>query len=165
MANQILLARSTPIVFSTGGANKNFSIASLANNAGYKSERVDLGAGSTTFKFEWRGYFELNTTVSTVNGGQTIDLFVLTYDGTYADGMLSASTEGSISDPNKRYNLKPIGSVVVDSNSATQFSFSGKFEITSRYFHIVAFNFTGVALSSTQANNGVRVTPIAEEIQ
>ena len=165
MANKILLRRETPIIFRTGAGNKNFSIASLGNGTGFCSERVDLGAGSTNYQFEWRAYFELGSTVSGIDGSQTLDVFLLTYDGTHADGMFTSSTEGSISDTNKRFNLKPIGNVVVDTTTGVTLSASGRCEIIARYFHVVLFNFSGTSLSATQANNGIDFTPLSEEIQ
>lgn len=164
MANKIYLVRETPVIFRTGGSNKNFSIVSLGSGTGWRSERIDLGAGSTPYRFEWRAYFQLNSTIATIDGSQTLDLYVITSDASHPDGGF-ASTEGSISSTQKRFNMKQIGNVVVDSTSDTSFTASGKFEVYSRYFSIALFNFSGVTLSATQANNGVDVTPLVEEIQ
>lgn len=164
MANKIYLARETPLSFRTGG-DVSFSIASLANGSGWCSARVDLGAASTAYKFEWRACFQLVSSPSVLDGSQSIDVFLVTSNGTFADGGM-ASTEAAISSDDKRFNLEPIGNVIADSAGVTFYG-SGRFELGSRYFSIAIFNFTGSALSVTQSStiNNLIVTPLVEEIQ
>lgn len=164
MANEILLKKQTPVIFSTGGANQNFSIANLAHGAGFRSARIDLGATTQPYKFEWRGYFQLTSTPASLDGFKGIDVYIITSDATYPDGGF-ASTEGSISSLYKTFNMKQIGSVILDSTSDSTFRGSGHFECYARYMQVAIFNNTGLALSSNQSNNGVIITPVVEEIQ
>lgn len=165
MANKIFLSRQTPLSFRTGG-DVNFSIAGLAFGSGFRSARIDLGAGSTPYKFEWRAAFQINTTIEAADGSQSLDLYISTSDGTFADGGLS-TTEGSVTTIEKRFNLTSIGNVVVDDPTGTIFYGSGKFECLSRYLSIVLFNFSETNLTNTQSStiNTLILTPLAEEVQ
>lgn len=151
------VTRGTSVSFKASGGDVAMTLTSLAASAGRQSAQWDRGASDLDYLYEWRAYIKFATTPVV---GETYDLYLKTSDGTHLDND-DGTGDIAVSSSDKLKNLQQIGSITVDEASSTpEFSASGRVSIGARYVHLVAWNATADALSSTATDHGIILTPI-----
>lgn len=175
MANTVLTSPQPSWLFSSVGPSGSgpgvagaveFAPGGLGPGSGSKSDVLDLGAGPRPSLFEWRARATVGTGTPTIGG--TVELYLCTSDdGLNWDGNLGSGT-AVITAAGKRRNLQYIGAVSIDefgSGSGTRYINSGLCQVYARHLSVVWFNFTGIALSSTQSDQLFQLTPVPDQIQ
>lgn len=161
MANKVLIARGTPIVFQESGGTTVITLLNMLTNVARVSARHDLGEGSTSEWYFWVATFQLDTTPVV---GETIDLYLSFSDGMLEDGDVGIADAAITTD--KLKNLHQIGSVVVDVATATvDMRGSGICRIPTRYFSLAVHDNTADSLENTANVNTITFTEIPPEIQ
>lgn len=156
MTSKAYLLTETAIEFKSSGGDVVFTPTSLASLAGRQSAQLDRGASARAATFIWRAYCKFGTTPVV---GEDLRIYIKTSDGTHLDND-DGTGDIAVSSKDKLNNLTYIGSVVVDEASATpEFSKSGDIFISARYIHVVWWNATADALSSTAADHGFNLEP------
>jgi hypothetical protein len=163
VANKVYQARETGLNFrpsGAGGSGVNFALNGLGVGAGVISDRQDFGTASRSRVFEWRAALTGNSTVV----GEKVELYLVTSDGTNADGGLPSSA-GAVTDVNRLRNLMHLGTVEVDQTGTGKLLVaSGVVELYARYGQLLAWNGTSDALDSGNTHS-VMLTPVPDEIQ
>lgn len=162
MTSKVYMLPETAITFKSSAGTVAFTPTSLATVSGRQSAQHDFGTSARAYIFNWRAYVKFATTPVV---GETIDIYAKTSDGTHIDND-DGTTDLAVSSIDKLKNLTYIGSITVDEASATpEFSAPGTVELTHRYFQVVFWNATADSLSSTAADNGFILEPIAAQGQ
>lgn len=165
MANKVLRAIETPIVFRDSGGDKVITLQNLAFGAGRVSAQQDRGAGSVAGLHEVIGVFQFESSTGTLIG-TAVEIYLFQSDGTYVDGTVGTADAALTSA--KRNNGMLIGSVIGDTESAAT-DIVGRFQnvpISSRYYSIGVWNAaTADNLENTANACRVIVTPMPDEIQ
>lgn len=158
MTSKAYLLPETAISFKASGGDVTFTCTSVAASAGRQSAQHDLGTAARAFIFNWRAYVKFATTPVV---GETVDVYLKTSDGTHIDND-DGTTDAAVSAEDKLKNLHYIGSIIVDEASTTpEFVGSGTCTIYSRYVQVVFWNATSDAFSSTAADCGFELEPVA----
>lgn len=145
-----------------GGSGVDIGLESLAYNAGRISARTDLGSSSKSPLYTWRAKFKMSS-VSLIDS--PIELYLVTSDGTLADGNFGTS-DTAVSDANLRKNLQWMGSVLVD-QSGTDIVLigSGLVSLHERYVSLLVWNGTDGTFTATASDHQVTLTPVPDEVQ
>ncbi len=139
--------------FRASGGDVAFTLTSLGAGAGRQSAQLDRGVETAghPFLFRWRAWIQFATTPVV---GEVVEIYIKTSDGTHLDND-DGTGDIAVSAEDKLRNLKYIGKIEVDEASSTpEFSASGVVSIFERYVHVVFWNRTADALSSTAADHG-----------
>ena len=151
----------TPIEFKSSGGVL-FAPTSLANNAGWKSDRYDLGTAAGPNRFIGRAKTKLAVAAAV---GAILTIYLIGGDGTDADGDLT-SGNGSLPAADRRRNLIPIATIVADAATVGPFVAPiPLFEFDDRYLQFAWYNEMGQALSSTATDHFMRIFPVPLENQ
>lgn len=162
MANKIYIARETAITFKGSGGDVVITLNNLATGVARISAQKDNGAGSKALEYEVRAVMEFET-VPVV--GETVDLYLVTSDGTDPDGQ-EGTSDADVGDNGSLKNMTFIGSVIVTTATVDhQMTASFIIRIPTRYYSIVVHNNTADNLQATANTCWVIVTPIPYEVQ
>jgi len=160
MANKVLIARETAIVWSDTTGNFVITINNLAAGAGRVGARKDLGAGSTSYYYSWRFTCQFETAPVV---GEAVGIYLATSDGTEEDGQVGVA-DAALSAEDKLKNLYFIGNLIVDVATVDiDFTASGVCTIPTRYVSPVIFNATADNLQATNDTGEFTLTPIPPE--
>lgn len=158
----VLDESSADVEFLASGGAVAFTLTSLGATAGRQSAQHDFGTSARPLIFEWRAWVKFATTPVV---GEEIRFYLKTSDGTHLDND-DGTGDAAVSSEDKLKNLHFLGSIIVDEASSTpEFSASGITAIYSRYIHIVAWNATADALSSTAVDHGFKLHPVTPQGQ
>ena len=162
MANKVYGAIETAKVFRDSGGDVTIALINLGFGAGRLSARVDRGAGSLPHLHDLRATNQWETAPIV---DETADYFLFQSDGTDADG--AVGTADAVLTSAQKKNGIFIGSVKAQTTgTATDFTASFRFMITTRYYSIGVWNSSaGDNLENTANANHFSVTPIPPEIQ
>jgi len=159
MANEVLQKQGTTVVWNTGG-DETLTLASLADGNGRAGDEHDFGA---TYSALVRVEAEFDF-ASAPTAGNTMDIYwSSSQDGTDYDGECTGS-DAAYNDENDMKRLHPVGSLVCTNDTDPQRQ-SWLFYLPSRYGLPVVSNQSGQALTATEADQHVKVTPIITEVQ
>lgn len=162
MANKIYHAEESPIVFINSGGTVAFTPKSVANGAGRISAQWDRGAGSKSALYQWSAKTKWQATPTI---GSRLRLYLAESDvAAQIPGGLGAADAGVATEDLLR-NCRFIGNVVVDRTSASEIDANGQVLIRARYVSLVWWNAGGAALTATDADHELRLTPKPWEIQ
>lgn len=169
MPTEILQSIDAVVEFLGSGGDVTLSTASIAAGAGRASAEWDHGGGAETSR---KRLFTVEAGIkfgSAPTVGDGVEIHVFGYNDTSdrpAGLSGSDSALGGTNDERLRNSL--VSDVVEAWSTSTSDTFRKTFEFVSscRYFIVVVYNRTGnSALSSTEADCWVRITPNDREIQ
>lgn len=165
MANKIYAATETSKWFvpatATQAEDAAFEVHNLSSAAGRQSAQLDLGA-TRARRFSWRAFVQFATAPVV---GEIVEIYLKTSQGTHPDND-DGTDEGAVSARDKLKNLHYLGALVVDEAAANvEMVASGTVEIDSRYVQVVFWNATADGLTNDVNENGLRLTPVPDEIQ
>lgn len=159
MANQILRVQGTTIVWNAGG-DEALTLASLANNAGRAGDEHDFGEVHPSLA---RVEAQFDPSVAPT-AGKVINIYwSSSADGTLYDGECGGS-DVAYSAEEDTARLYPVGSFVFTASTNTQRQ-SWILLLPARYGLPVVFNLSGQALTATEADHYIKVTPLIDEAQ
>jgi len=163
MATKVYIARGTVTTWQDTAGTLVMTLKNLAASTGMRVGAVlDLGAGSTPFKFEWRFTGQWETTPEF---GEVLDFYIATSDGTRSDGEVGAA-DAAVTSANQLTNLLHIGNLKVDNQTASaNMTASGVFTVETRYLSPVVANLTVDNLKNTDDTCKFTITQIAYESQ
>lgn len=160
MANQIKEVQGTTINWLSSGGDAALTLTSLANNNGRKGGGYDFGA-----TFPRRVRVRLRTRFAVApTAGLTVEVYWASssdntnFDSELAAGDAAQNTEALI------YKMHLIGVLPAEANTNLQ-STSWIFELPARYGFPCVWNRSGQALSSTESDHRLEITPIFDEVQ
>ena len=162
MANKVLVARETPIVWSDTAGDLVMTLNALATTVARVGAQKDFGAGSTSEWYSWRLTVQFETPPVV---GETVDVYLSTSDGTEEDGQEGVA-DADVGDNGSLKNMHYIGSLVVTTTDAAHdMTASGICRITTRYVSPVIHNNTADNLKATNDTGEFTLTPIPPEVQ
>lgn len=162
MANEVLIARGTPITWKDSGGSLVISLNNLAPGAARIGAQKDFGAGSTPEWYSWRFTCPFET-APVVN--ETIDIYLSTSDGTEEDGQ-EGVVDALLGTTNSLRNMLWIGSLLVTSTDAAHdMTASGICRIVTQYVCPVIHNNTVDGLKADANVSVFTLTAITPEIQ
>lgn len=162
MANEVLVKQGSTVTWRESGQSGTYTwtLASLANNAGRKGPKHDLGATRAgRYRVRVKVDFASNPTA-----GAPVGVYLATSDDdSLYDGNLAAG-DGAASDVDVLRQLLFAGNLPCDNVTTTQVM---HFEIDcgARYVFPVIFNGGGQAFSGTATEFELALTPIITEVQ
>jgi hypothetical protein len=139
-----------------------FTPQNEAAGKGRISDPWDRGAGSQPARYKWR----LRTRwAATATAGNSVRVYLVTSDGTNADGTLSATDAELTSELPLVNNCQFIGAVVSPAVDQVEVS-SGVCIIHDRYVQVAVWNGSATkALTDTETDHILTLTPIPDDIQ
>ncbi|GAG17135.1 unnamed protein product [marine sediment metagenome] len=158
MANEIyqVIASASGVSFSSAG-DVTFSAASIAFQAGRKSDLWDRGTSPQPEEYTWRAKTALQATPVV---GETIDFYMAQSDSAIIDGT-TTSGDAAFTDEDALANMVYVGSLVVDTTTTDSVQSGGVFRMTTRYGILVMWNNTAAeTLSASAGDHDFIVTPI-----
>lgn len=162
MANKVYVARETAILFRDSGGDYALTLNNLAAGVARISAQADQGAGPKAIDFTVRVVVEFDTAPVV---GRTIDVYLVTSDGTDPDGQ-EGTSDADVGTNESLKNMTFIFPLVVTSTDADhQMTASAIIRIPTRYYSIAIHNNTADNLQATANTSWVIVTPIPPEIQ
>lgn len=159
MANEILQKDGTTVVWNSGG-DETLTLASLANGNGRAGDEHDFGAA-----YAGRVRIELNVdpNVAPTAGTVFVVYWSSSADGTNYDGECTGS-DAAYNAEEDMARLHLVG-VLPCSNDTDPQRRSWIFFLPARYGLPVVSNQSGQALTATEADHWVSVTPLIDEVQ
>lgn len=159
MTNEILQKQGTTVVWNTGG-DEALTLASLANGNGRAGDEHDFGA---THASRVRVELEVDPNAAPTAGTTFVVYWSSSQDGTDYDGECTGS-DAAYNDENDMARLHFVG-VLVCTNDTDPQRASWLFFLPARYGLPVVSNQSGQALTATEADHHVKVTPLIDEVQ
>lgn len=161
MPNFIYLNDGTAIVWAASGGDELFTPTSLAASAGRQGAHHDFGTAARARRWAWRAWIKPGATRTV---GQEVQVWWKTSDGTHPDND-DGTGDIAVSAQDKLRNLMFLGTIQIDENAAVEMVASGTLDIDHRYGAPIFWNASSNSLSTTAADFGFSLTPIADEIQ
>jgi hypothetical protein len=164
---------ATRKVYQTPGAAASFKDATLSptvvftpkNEAAAKgriSAQWDRGAGSQPARYKWR---MLTRWAATATGGDTLRVYLVSSDGTNADGTMGATDVELSAETQLANNCQFLGTVVSGGADQLECS-SGVCWIHDRYVQVAVWNGAATkALTNTAGDHIFTLIPIPDDIQ
>lgn len=161
MANESYLNKGTELLVSgAAGADYEWSVEGVANNAGRVSAQIDLGTLPRPDEFEWSCEVQFQATPTQGLGLELYRAGAPDSDSTQIDGDVG-STDAALGDVDMRRNLRQFGYVVSENAAASEVCVaSGVFRHTFRYLSLVAYNASGASVNATDTNFVFKLRPI-----
>lgn len=168
--SETFLLTQADVVFKNTGGDVDFTLTSLADNAGRISSLYTLGAENVArrasfamwIKTEWQ---------STPDLYGSLDIFLselpdFDITASWAPGD-EGITDAAIGDVDSIGNMRYIGAAISENAAGGETIISRPFTFTTvaRAFSIVAINRGGAALSSTASDHEIRLVPYTWEAQ
>lgn len=162
--NKILVSKGTPLLFADSAQVEDVTItlSALAAGAGRCSARyTKTGANVKSQRWEMRPHIQLTGT-NVVN--DTVEFYVSTSDGTYAQGNI-ATTDGALV-TDKRKNLTFAGILSVD-QTTTNTTMVAAFPVTieESNFSVCVWNASTLPFKTDTAIHGITMVPMDVEVQ
>jgi hypothetical protein len=161
MAAPVYVLLETPILFADSAQTPNvqFTLSALASLAGRVSAQYDRGAAAHAGWYEWR--FSCQLTGTNVVGA-AVELYIATSDGAAMDGQVGTVDAALATD--KRNNLRPMGTLVVDQvTTNVTMTASGEIYLPQRYLSVAVWNATTLPFKTDTAVHRLTLTPFAEQ--
>jgi len=154
----ILQKQDTSLVWD-GGAGLDLTLAGLANGAGRQGESHDFGALFPQYvRVELRMVFAVNPTA-----GNVVEVWwASSIDGTNFDGECTGS-DAAFATATKRFRLHYVGALSASADTDPQRQ-SWLFALPARYGAPVIWNASGQALTATEADQVLTVTPLPGDV-
>lgn len=158
----VRISDGTAKVFAPSGGDVTFTPTSLADGAGRRSARLDLGSGARPSLYRWMAKTKFASALTA--NRIAVEIYLVESDGTRADGN-QGDTDAAVSVSSKRANLQRIGSVVSDDTTSGEVQqASGYFRTSARYIQVVWWNASGVALTGTGSDHEFVIQPVNVEV-
>lgn len=159
MANDILQKQGTTVVWNTGG-DADLTLASLANGNGRAGDEHDFGAAHAA-RARLEANFDFNAAPT---AGLTMGIYwSSSADGTNYDGECTG-TDAAYNSEDDAKRLHYVCTLVCSNDTDPQRT-SGIFFLPARYGLPVVMNASGQALTATEADQWIKVTPLIDEVQ
>jgi hypothetical protein len=168
MANENFVQVTTAKSWLNTGGTAVWTFSSIANAAGREGAILDLGAYPRPSV--WRVYAETQLQATTPVVGNTIDMYMKTWDddagSARALGGLTGTTDAAFATENNLLNLLPLVSIRVSSTSAdVVLSATGLVFIPTRYISLVGWNRSGATTTADATEHKVYLTPMYDQFQ
>jgi hypothetical protein len=159
--SQQWIATGTVITWGDTGRTHPLTFNGIAAGTLRMGTQHDKGINSQIEDFTY--FCQLSLTGTNVVK-EAVEFYVAWSDGTIIDGNI-ATTDASAASPDKRFNLKLVGLLVVDqTTSNTVMRASGRFKVPSRFFSLGYYNGTQLPLQAVTTNY-CAVYPTPPEMQ
>ena len=135
MANKIYHAPEATTTFQESGGDVAITLKNLGFGVGRVSARVDRGTGSKPGLYRWRSVIQWEDNPV---AGEEARIYLVTSDGTLADGVASAYGDAITAGQLTNTDLIGIVKAQAATGSVDNVS-SGTFEILDRYFSIAVW--------------------------
>lgn len=158
VSNQSILP-GTPVIFADSAQTptRAWTLSALAASAGRVSVQHDQGAGAHAAY--WSFVCKIQLTGTLVIPSQ-VEFYVAVGDGTNVAGEVGTA-DAALASSDKRRNLRPLGVLAVDQttqNVTMTAIFDGVY-LPQRYFSLVIWNATGIALTTSTSVHRCVGTP------
>lgn len=152
----------TTVTFRGAGGTITLTPQNEGAGKGRISNAWDRGAGAQPARYKWR----LRTRwAATAASGDSVRIYLVTSDGANPDGTLSATDAELTNETPLLNNCQFIGAVLSSGVSQVEVS-SGVCLIHDRYVQVAVWNGSAaVALTNTEADHILTLTPIPDDIQ
>jgi hypothetical protein len=155
----------SPILFADAAQAGSipWTLSNRTPGVGRVSTVYDKGVGAQPSLWEIRCWISLSGTPNVV--GQTIEYYLVTSDGTHADGEPAAGDVALNSDQRRVFDRIGVLPVYQTTTNTTMTASFRNVYIPSRYFRLAMWNATGLPTETSTSKHGCTATAMTPQMQ